>query len=229
MFEPVVIAPSILSANFLELGSEISEVVDGGAEFIHIDVMDGHFVPNLTIGPLIVKALRHATQAFLDVHLMITNPDETVDWYIDAGADGITVHYEASTHLHRLITHIKERGCKAAVSLNPATPVTVLEEILPELDMVLLMSVNPGFGGQGFIGSSVDKLRRLRDLCERLRVSPLIQIDGGITPDTAGLVSAEGADVLVAGSAVFGKEDRAEAIAAIRAAAEEARFSCRGC
>ncbi|MFP7477687.1 ribulose-phosphate 3-epimerase [Terribacillus saccharophilus] len=214
------IAPSILSADFANLANEIRDVEQGGADYIHVDVMDGHFVPNITIGPLIVEAIRPVTKLPLDVHLMIENPDQYIEAFVKAGADIITVHQEACVHLHRTIMMIKEQGVKAGVVLNPATPVSLIEEILPELDMVLLMTVNPGFGGQRFIPSVLKKVEELSKLREALELDFEIEIDGGVNIETAGLCTDAGADVLVAGSAVYNQEDRAEAIAAIRKAAE---------
>jgi len=214
------IAPSILSADFANLANEIRDVEKGGADYIHVDVMDGHFVPNITIGPLIVEAIRPVTKLPLDVHLMIENPDQYIEAFIKAGADIITVHQEACVHLHRTIMMIKEQGVKAGVVLNPATPVSLIEEILPELDMVLLMTVNPGFGGQRFIPSVLKKVEELSRLREALELDFEIEIDGGVNIETAGLCTNAGADVLVAGSAVYNQEDRAAAIAAIREAAE---------
>ena len=214
------IAPSILSADFANLANEIRDVEKGGADYIHVDVMDGHFVPNITIGPLIVEAIRPVTKLPLDVHLMIENPDQYIESFIKAGADIITVHQEACVHLHRTIMMIKEQGVKAGVVLNPATPVSLIEEILPELDMVLLMTVNPGFGGQRFIPSVLKKVEELSRLREALELDFEIEIDGGVNIETAGLCTDAGADVLVAGSAVYNQEDRAAAIAAIREAAE---------
>ncbi|SNZ09494.1 ribulose-5-phosphate 3-epimerase [Terribacillus aidingensis] len=214
------IAPSILSADFASLGNEIKDVEKGGADYIHVDVMDGHFVPNITIGPLIVEAIRPVTKLPLDVHLMIENPDSYIETFAKAGADIITVHQEACIHLHRTIMLIKEQGVKAGVVLNPATPVSLIEEILPELDMVLLMTVNPGFGGQKFISSVLKKVEELSRLRAALELDFEIEIDGGVNAETAKLCTDAGADVLVAGSAVYGKEDRAAAIAAIREAAE---------
>lgn len=214
------IAPSILSADFANLANEIRDVEKGGADYIHVDVMDGHFVPNITIGPLIVEAIRPVTKLPLDVHLMIENPDQYIEAFIKAGADIITVHQEACVHLHRTIMMIKEQGVKAGVVLNPATPVGLIEEILPELDMVLLMTVNPGFGGQRFIPSVLKKVEELSRLREALELDFEIEIDGGVNIETAGLCTNAGADVLVAGSAVYNQEDRAAAIAAIREAAE---------
>ncbi|PAF40231.1 ribulose-phosphate 3-epimerase [Terribacillus saccharophilus] len=214
------IAPSILSADFANLANEIRDVEKGGADYIHVDVMDGHFVPNITIGPLIVEAIRPVTKLPLDVHLMIENPDQYIEAFIKAGADIITVHQEACVHLHRTIMMIKEQGVKAGVVLNPATPVSLIEEILPELDMVLLMTVNPGFGGQRFIPSVLKKVEELSRLREALELDFEIEIDGGVNIETAGLCTDAGADVLVAGSAVYNQEDRAAAIAAIRKAAE---------
>lgn len=214
------IAPSILSADFANLANEIRDVEKGGADYIHVDVMDGHFVPNITIGPLIVEAIRPVTKLPLDVHLMIENPDRYIEEFVKAGADIITVHQEACIHLHRTIMMIKEQGVRAGVVLNPATPVSLIEEMLPELDMVLLMTVNPGFGGQRFIPSVLKKVEELSKLREALELDFEIEIDGGVNIETAGLCTDAGADVLVAGSAVYNQEDRAAAIAAIREAAE---------
>lgn len=216
----VKIAPSILSADFARLAQEIQEVESGGADWIHVDVMDGHFVPNITIGPLVVKAIRPHTTLPLDVHLMIENPDLYIPEFAKSGADIITVHQEACIHLHRTLYHIKDQGVKAAVSLNPATPVSTLKHVLEDVDMVLLMSVNPGFGGQKFIPEAVNKTRELRNLLEEkgLVDKVEIQIDGGINEETAKLVIEAGATCLVAGNAVFGQKDRARAIQAIKQA-----------
>lgn len=218
MSSKIKISPSILSADMAHLARDLERI--SNADYVHIDVMDGHFVPNLSYGTAIVKACKSATDIPLDVHLMVSNPDSTVDWYIDAGADLITVHVEASTHLHRTLGHIHERGCKAGVVLNPATPVSTLDEIIEEVDMVLLMSVNPGFGGQKFIPQTLGKLHRLDALCTERGVCPLIEIDGGVGEANAADIVAAGADVLVAGSAVFGAPDPAAAVDAIRAAGE---------
>ncbi len=222
MTERILIAPSILSADFTRLAEAIELIEEGGADFIHVDVMDGHFVPNLTIGPPVVAALKKVATKPLDVHLMIDNVDATVAWYLDAGADWITVHAEASPHIHRTIGAIQAAGSKAGVSVNPGTPVDSLIEVLGMVDMVLVMSVNPGFGGQSFIERSVEKVAELRWMCEQLGVDPLIQVDGGINVETAALVAAAGANCLVAGNAVFGAPDPKAAIAAIR-------DSARGC
>ncbi|MFO0752638.1 MAG: ribulose-phosphate 3-epimerase [Thermodesulfovibrionales bacterium] len=197
------IAPSILSADFMRLGEEIKAVEAAGADLIHLDVMDGHFVPNITIGPAIVEGVRRMTSLPLDVHLMIEKPERYIMDFVAAGADILTVHEEASVHLHRTVHLIKENGVKAGVSLNPATPLTHLECILPDLDMVLLMSVNPGFGGQKFIPFVLDKIRALRGLLDTRGLSVPIEVDGGIKPDNAGEVAAAGAEILVMGSAFF--------------------------
>ncbi|KGX88494.1 ribulose-phosphate 3-epimerase [Pontibacillus litoralis] len=209
------IAPSILSADFAKLGEEIKDVERGGAHYIHVDVMDGHFVPNITIGPLIVEAIRPVTDLPLDVHLMIENPDLYVSTFAKAGADIITVHQEACTHLHRTIQLIKSEGCKAGVVLNPATPAEWIKPILPDVDMVLLMTVNPGFGGQSFIDSVVPKIEQVATWRKELGLSFEIEIDGGVKVGTAKQCVDAGADVLVAGSAVFNQDDRAKAIEAI--------------
>jgi len=218
----VRIAPSILSADFARLGEEIAAVEEAGADWIHVDVMDGRFVPNLTIGPPVVKAVRGVTKLPLDVHLMIVEPERYVDAFADAGADVLTVHAEASTHLHRVIQQIKARGCRAGVSLNPHTPEDVLRYVIADLDLVLVMSVNPGFGGQSFLPEILPKIRALRGMIERAGANVDVEVDGGVKPGTAGSVVSAGADVLVAGSAVFGQADYASAIDALRRDAESA-------
>ncbi|GED70394.1 ribulose-phosphate 3-epimerase [Brevibacillus reuszeri] len=213
----VKIAPSILSADFARLGDEIRDVEKGGADWIHVDVMDGHFVPNITIGPLIVDAIRPVTKLPLDVHLMIEEPDQYIPQFAKSGADWITVHQEACRHLHRTLYLIKEQGVKAGVVLNPATPLVTIEDVLPDLDMVLLMTVNPGFGGQKFIHNVVPKIKELRRMLDERGHSHVeIEIDGGVNAETARLCTEAGATVLVAGSAVFNQADRAQAIAAVR-------------
>jgi ribulose-phosphate 3-epimerase len=212
----VKIAPSILSADFARLGDEIKDVERGGADYIHVDVMDGHFVPNITIGPLIVEAIRPVTQLPLDVHLMIENPDQYIEAFAKAGADYITVHVEASRHLHRTIQLIKSTGVKAGVVVNPATPVETLKHVIEDVDLVLLMSVNPGFGGQKFIQSVLPKIRQVKEMANELNPNLEIEVDGGVNEETAKLCIEAGANVLVAGSAVFNKEDRAAAIASLR-------------
>lgn len=201
------IAPSILSANFLKLGEEIRAAEEAGADILHIDIMDGHFVPNITIGPFIVEAIRTITSLPLDVHLMIEEPDKYLEDFIKAGADYLTVHYEASVHLHRTVHFIKENGIKAGVSLNPATPVWSLEHILPDIDMALIMSVNPGFGGQGFIQMSIDKIKTLKRLISEKGLHTLIEVDGGVKLDNALDIVSAGADILVMGSAFFHSKD----------------------
>jgi len=212
----LMIAPSILSADFARLGEEISQVVADGADVIHIDVMDGHFVPNITIGPLVVAAVRKITKAPLDVHLMINNPDQYLEAFAEAGADWITVHVEVCSHLHRTIQAIKQLGKKAGAVLNPATPLTTLDFILEELDLVMLMSVNPGFGGQKFIGSAVDKTRQLKKMIDVRGLQVGIEIDGGVSPATIGEIAQAGANIFVAGSAVFGQDNYAKVITELK-------------
>ncbi|HLR43208.1 MAG TPA: ribulose-phosphate 3-epimerase [Pseudogracilibacillus sp.] len=216
----VKIAPSILSADFAKLGEEIKDVEKGGADYIHVDVMDGHFVPNITIGPLIVDAIRPVTNLPLDVHLMIENPDLYIPAFAKAGADIITVHQEACPHLHRTLQLIKDEGVKAGVVLNPATPVDFIKEVLSYVDMVLVMTVNPGFGGQSFIHEALPKIEQLNQLRKENGYSYEIEIDGGVNKETAKLCTDRGADVLVAGSAVYNESDRAAAIKVIRDAVD---------
>jgi len=212
----IKIAPSILSADFSRLGADVQAVDRAGADYIHVDVMDGHFVPNITIGPLVVAALRKITVKPLDVHLMIENPDRYIPDFAKAGADIITVHQEAVPHLHRTVQLIKSLGKKAGISLNPATPVETLDVILDELDLVLVMSVNPGFGGQAFIPSALDKIRALRQRISARGLATELEVDGGVKIDNIHEVVAAGADVLVAGSAVFNTADYAATILALR-------------
>jgi ribulose-phosphate 3-epimerase len=203
----IELAPSILSADFARLGEQVRAAVEGGATLVHVDVMDGHFVPNITIGPPVVASLRKATDVPLDVHLMIENPDQYVSAFIDAGADWISVHQEACIHLHRTLELIHGQGAQAGVVLNPATPIETLSEVIEMLDFVLIMSVNPGFGGQKFIPASLDKIRRLAALRNQRGAAFRIEVDGGIALDTIADVVRAGAEVLVAGNAVFGKGD----------------------
>ena len=202
-----LIAPSILSADFSKLGEEIRTVESAGADWIHVDVMDGHFVPNITIGPLVVEAVKRSTPLPIDVHLMIENADDYITAFARAGASHISVQVEACPHLHRTVQHIKASGAKAGVVLNPSTPIESLAWILEDLDYVLVMSVNPGFGGQKFIPNSISKIKALRKLIEDRGLSALIEVDGGINETTIAAVAAAGADVLVAGSAIFGSKD----------------------
>lgn len=212
------IAPSILSADFAKLGEEVRAITDAGADYVHVDVMDGHFVPNLTIGPVVIKSLRPTSKLPFDVHLMIENPDASIESYARAGADIITVHAEACTHLNRTLHHIKSYGKKCGVSIVPTTPASVLEYVMDEVDLILIMTVNPGFGGQSFIASQLDKIRQVRGMISKSGREIDLEVDGGINADTAKKVIEAGADVLVAGSAVFtgNAEKYAENIRALR-------------
>lgn len=222
MDDRILMAPSILSSDFTQLGDAVRLVQDGGADVVHVDVMDGHFVPNLTIGPPVVAALKTIATVPLDVHLMIDNVDWSIQWYLDAGADMVSVHPEACVHLHRVLQTIRAHGSKAGVALNPATSIETVRDVIGDLDYVLLMSVNPGFGGQAFIERTIDKVRELVEMCAEEGASPIIEIDGGIDTRTAPLVAAAGARMLVAGNAVFGTAQPVNAMEQIRAAAEAA-------
>jgi ribulose-phosphate 3-epimerase len=226
--QPTVIAPSILSADFARLGEEVDSVLAAGADWVHFDVMDNHYVPNLTIGPMVCEALRkHGVTAPIDVHLMVEPVDRIIPDFARAGATDISFHPEASRHVHRTIQLIKAHDCRAGVVLNPATPVDVLDWVLDDIDMVLLMSVNPGFGGQSFIPSSLDKLRRVREMIDiassRSGRSIRLEIDGGVKPDNIGQIAAAGADTFVAGSAIFGHADYARVIGEMRSAVARSR------
>jgi len=215
------IAPSILSADFSRLGDEIRAVEAGGADYIHIDVMDGHFVPNITIGPLVVEAVRKVTSLPLDVHLMIAEPDRYIPEFAAAGADIIVFHAEATPHMHRTVQLIKSLGKKAGISLNPATPLNCLDYVLEELDLVLLMTVNPGFGGQSFIEACLPKIHALRGMLDKRGLETELEVDGGVKTSNIELISHAGADVFVAGSAVFGSPDYAAMIAELKRRARE--------
>ncbi|MBI3812183.1 MAG: ribulose-phosphate 3-epimerase [Nitrospirae bacterium] len=212
------IAPSILSADFAHLADEIARVTEAGADMIHVDVMDGHFVPNFTIGPPIVKAIRKVTRLPLDVHLMMTNPEDFISEFIKAGSSYITVHVETCPHLHRTIQSIKEEGVKAGVTLNPATPLSSVEEILGEVDLLLIMSVNPGFGGQSFIPSALEKLRRARKMIDARGAKVELEIDGGVKIENIAAMAQAGADIFVSGSAIFQSKDYKDTIQRMRSA-----------
>ena len=207
----MILAPSVLAADFGHLADEISRAEQGGATLVHLDVMDGHFVPNLTMGPAVVRAARRATRLPLDVHLMIEHAELYVDAFADAGANWVSLHVEAVPHLQRTVARVQERGLKAGVALNPATPLVSIEEIAPELDYVVVMSVNPGFGGQKFIPASLDKVRRMRELLRRRGLAAQIEVDGGVDESNIKALVEAGAEVLVAGTSVFGKGDPAAA------------------
>lgn len=215
--QPFSIAPSILSANFARLGEEVDSVLEAGADIVHFDVMDNHYVPNLTIGPMVCSALRkHGVTAPIDVHLMVDPVDDLIGMFADAGASYITFHPEASRHIDRSLQLIKERGCKAGLVLNPATPLSVVKHVLPQLDMLLLMSVNPGFGGQKFIPYTLDKLHEARAAIDELGLETRLEIDGGVTVNNIAEIAAAGADTFVAGSAIFGADDYKATIAVMR-------------
>jgi len=220
---PIRIAPSILSSDFGRLAEEVRAAEAAGADWIHVDVMDGRFVPNLTVGPLVVEAVRKVTRLPIDAHLMIVEPERYVDAFARAGADLVSVHAEASPHLHRTLQAIRAAGARPAVALNPSTPLDALEWVLGDCDMVLLMSVNPGFGGQRYIPAVTEKVRRLREAAEARGLALEIEVDGGIRDETVGPVAAAGANVFVAGTAVFGAPDYRVAVRGIRGAAERAR------
>lgn len=217
----IKLAPSILSADFTRLGEQVRRVEDAGAEYLHLDIMDGHFVPNITIGPQVVAALRKESEMLFDVHLMIENPEQFIDGFVDAGADLVTVHAEVPPHLHRTIQLIKERGVRAGVALNPSTSPAALEYVLGMVDLVLVMTVNPGFGGQDFIPEMVNKIKTVSAMLEAAGSEAEIQVDGGITCLTAPVVAGAGATVLVAGSSVFGSADPGAAVREIREAAKK--------
>jgi ribulose-phosphate 3-epimerase len=220
MGKNLLISPSILSADFTKLGEEIKSVQEAGADWVHVDVMDGHFVPNITIGPMIVAAAKKVATVPLDVHLMISNPDQYIDEFHAAGADVLCVHVEVSPHLHRTLSYIREKGMKAGVALNPSTHPDTIKYVLPQLDVIMLMTVNPGFGGQSFISDMLPKIAVVREMVDKSGHDILIEIDGGVSPATAPSLAKVGADVFVAGSAVFGHPPYAEVIRKLRAAGE---------
>ncbi len=220
MGKKLLISPSILSADFSRLGEEIKSVQEAGADWIHIDVMDGHFVPNITIGPMIVAAAKKTAKIPLDVHLMISNPDRYIDEFHAAGADVLTVHVEVSPHLHRTLGYIRDKGMKAGVALNPSTNPDTIKYVLSQLDVIMIMTVNPGFGGQSFISAMLPKIAAIKEMVDQSGADILIEIDGGVSPTTAPALAKVGADVFVAGSAVFGHPPYAEVIRELRSAGE---------
>jgi ribulose-phosphate 3-epimerase len=219
------LAPSILSADFSRLGEEVAAVTEAGADYIHVDVMDGHFVPNITIGPLVVEAVRLSTHLPLDVHLMISEPDLYLEDFINAGANTVGVHAEALPHLHRTVQRIKELGARASVTLNPSTPVVAVEHILDQVDQILIMTVNPGFGGQAFIETMIPKIKTAREIIDKKGLQVEVEVDGGINGETIGEVARAGADVFVAGSAVFSTPDYTETLKLFREKIKEALSS----
>jgi ribulose-phosphate 3-epimerase len=221
MTSPLRIAPSILAADFAKLGEELASIEQGGADWVHVDVMDGHFVPNITIGPFIVEAVKRVTELPLDVHLMIEQPERYVEDFVKAGAATVGIHVETCPHLHRSVAQIREAGARACVVLNPSTPASAVEPVLADIDQVLVMTVNPGFGGQKFIDSMLPKIEQLRGWIDERKLPVALEVDGGIGTETIGRAARAGADVFVAGTAVFGAPDRAAAIDALRRAAVE--------
>ena len=221
MTAPIKIAPSILAADFSKLGEELASIEQGGADWVHVDVMDGHFVPNITIGPFIVEAVKKSTTLPLDVHLMIEQPERYVEDFVKAGANTVGIHVETCPHLHRSVAQIREAGARACVVLNPSTPASLVEPVLGDIDQVLVMTVNPGFGGQKFIESQLSKIEQLRAWIDERELPVALEVDGGIGVETIGRAAKAGADVFVAGTAVFGAPDRAAAIDALRRAAVE--------
>lgn len=221
MAREVLIAPSILSADFSKLAKEVGEVEQAGADLLHVDVMDGHFVPNITVGPMIIESLRSCSTLPLDVHLMIEHPERHIESFVQAGAGYLSVHVEGNIHLHRLIEQIKSFGVKAGVAINPATPLTSLAHLLEQVEYVLVMSVDPGFGGQEFIPASFEKIKHLRNVIEKRGVEVKIAVDGGVNPSIAAELVRAGADILVAGYAIFGEEDRAQALYLLRETASQ--------
>jgi ribulose-phosphate 3-epimerase len=217
------IAPSILSADFSRLGEEIEAVEKAGADLIHVDVMDGHYVPNITIGPGVVSSLRKTTSLPFDVHLMIEDPDRYIDAFVDAGSNIITVHVEAVVHLHRTVQYIKARGARAGVSLNPSTPLSCVEEILPDIDQLLIMTVNPGFGGQKFISGMLPKIRKAREIAQARGIQMAIEVDGGVAPENIGILAEAGAEIFVAGSAIFGSPSYSETIGRMKSILSEVK------
>lgn len=223
----VRIAPSILAADFTELGNELSKIEEAGADWVHVDVMDGHFVPNITIGPFIVEAVKRSTSLPLDVHLMIEQPERYIDDFIDMGADTVGVHVETCPHLHSTLAHIRARKRRACAVINPSTPATMVEPVLADLDQVLVMTVNPGFGGQSFIESQLDKIATLRRWIDDANLDVALEVDGGVKRETIARAAAAGADTFVAGTAIFAADDYGDAIRELRSLAEEARGSSR--